>query len=92
MQSDVVVVVHEAADQAPSILDIERRTRSNGLGFNRSVPALNLPVGLRIIRRSPYMRHPAYSDELLEILGYKLRPVIGDNARRNRDRHIVVSY
>ena len=47
VQTDVVVVVHEAANQAPGILDIERRARSNGLGFNRSVPALDLPIERR---------------------------------------------
>ena len=43
------------------------------------MPPLNLPVALRVIRRCSHMRHPADADELLEVLGNKLRPVVGDN-------------
>src|SRR6202040_457825 len=45
------------------------------------MPTLNLAVGLGIVRRGPHMSHARDANELLEILGQKLRPVVGDDAR-----------
>ena len=43
------------------------------------MPSLNFPVRLRIVGRSPDVRHAGDSNELLEVLGDELRPVVGDD-------------
>jgi hypothetical protein len=45
------------------------------------MPALNFPVRLRVIGRRPDMRHPREPDELLEVSGDELRPIIRDDPR-----------
>ena len=57
--------------------DIERQRRSwsDALRFERFVPALDLPVRLRVKRRGSDVRHARDSNELLEVLGDELGPL-----------------
>src|SRR6516165_10281251 len=58
VQADIVVMFHVALHQPPRILQRQWRSRPNALPFERFVPALNLPVRLRVKRRGSNVRHP----------------------------------
>jgi hypothetical protein len=47
------------------------------------VPTFDFAVRLRIIGRSPDVRHARNANELLEVLGDELRPVVGNDSRFN---------
>jgi hypothetical protein len=49
VESDVVVAVHVTLHQTTRVNDRQRRSR-DALGFERFVPALDLPVRLRVNR------------------------------------------
>ena len=76
-----VVMGHVLADQATGFFQGQRHTRPNALVFDRAMPALQLAIALRVVRRGPHMRHPADPNELLEVLGDELRAVVGDDPR-----------
>ncbi len=44
------------------------------------MPAFDLAVGLRVVGRGAHMSHAGDADELFEITGDELRPVVGDDA------------
>ena len=56
VQADVVVVVHVSDHQAPRIIERQGRSWPDALPFERFVPTLDLPVRLRVKRRSSDMR------------------------------------
>ncbi len=78
-----VVVLDKAANDALSLLERLRRGRAYGVGFEGLMPALELPVRLRIVGRSTDMGHPRKTDEVLEIAGNELRTIIADDPGRN---------
>ena len=45
------------------------------------MPAFDFAIRLRVIRRSPDVRHARDANELLEVLGDELWPVVGNNSR-----------
>src|SRR5262249_55623077 len=57
--------------------------RADALLLEDAMPALDLAVALRVVRRGPRVRHAAEADELLEITGNELRAVVGDDPRRH---------
>ena len=81
VQAHVVVVIDVVADQAPRIVQRQRRAGPDAFLFERFVPAFDFAVGLRIIRRGAHVRHARDADELLEVPGDELRSVVGDDAR-----------
>ena len=81
VQAHGVVVVHVALNQTPRIFQRQRRSRPDALRFERFVPAFDFPVRLRIIGRGSHVRHARDANELLEVLGDELRPVVGDDPR-----------
>ena len=86
VQADAVVVVDEARDDALRFLQGRRLGRTHRVALERLVPALDLAVRLRIVRRGAHVRHARQADELLEVLGDELRPVVRDDPRpRLRD-------
>ena len=81
VQPHLVVVIDVLLDQTASIVWAERRSRPDAFAFQRFVPVLQFAVGLRIVRGGPHVRDARDADELLEVLGKKLRPVVGNNPR-----------
>src|SRR5262249_47909200 len=79
VQPNIVVVVHVSAYQTPRIIERQRCSWPDALPFERFVPALDLSVRLRIKRRGSDVRHARDPDELFEVLGDELRPVVGDD-------------
>jgi hypothetical protein len=73
----------ELADDAAGIFEGQRRTRADALFFEDAMPAFDLTVALRVVRRSTGVRHATDADELLEIAGDELRAVVGDDLRRD---------
>ena len=47
------------------------------------MPTFDFAIRLRVIRRSPDVRHARDANELLEVFGDKLRPVVGNDSRFN---------
>jgi hypothetical protein len=77
-QTHRVVAIHVAFNQAPRILHRQRRERMHSL-FKRLEPSFQLSVRLRIKRRSAYAGHSEDTDQLLEIPGDEMRPVVGND-------------
>ena len=48
--------------------------------FSALVPAFQLPIRLRVVRRGSDMRHARDANELLQIAGNELRAIVRDNA------------
>ena len=83
MQADRVVVLDELADDAACVVQGQRRPGADALFLEDTVPAFDLAVALRVVRRGAGVRHAAEADELLEIPGDELGAVVGDDAGRN---------
>src|ERR1700722_3311214 len=83
VQTHVVVMVYVTLNQTPRIFQRQRRSGTNALPFEGFVPTLDFAVRLRVIRRSPDVRHTRNADELLEVLGDELGPVVGNDPRFN---------
>ena len=81
VQAHGVVVFNEFADNAACIFQGQRRARADAFFLEDAMPAFDLAVALRIVRRGPRMRHAADANELLEIPGNELRAIVGDNTR-----------
>ena len=47
--------------------------------FQALVLSPDLAIPLRVVGGSPHMTHPTHPDELLEVSGYELRPIVLDN-------------
>ena len=60
----------------------KRRPRPDALALDRAMIPFELAVRLRVIRRSPDVRHTADANERLEILSDKLWAVVADDPRR----------
>ena len=81
VQPHAVVVRDVARQYSPRLLDCLRASWSNRLAFHCLVPPLNLAVRLWVVRRCAHMGHARLPNELLEVLGDKLRPVVRDDPR-----------
>src|SRR5439155_7132747 len=86
VQTNPIVMVHVPTHQAARVVDRQRHSWPDTLPFQRLVPPLDLAVRLRIERRGPHMGHAADPDELLEVAGDELRPVVGPVPRRANSR------
>src|SRR5450432_3603879 len=81
VQAHGVVVVHVLLYQPPRIFRRQRRARPDALALQRFVPALQLPVRLRVVGRRSHMRHARNTNELFEVPRNELRTVVGNDAR-----------
>ena len=72
---------NEAADQATGVLETQGDSWADAISFERLVPALDLPVALRVIGRGAYVGQTGDADELFEIASNELRSVVGDDSR-----------
>ena len=81
VQALVVIVSDVLAGHRPAFLQRQRHAGPDALALDRLIPALYLPVGLRIIRSGPHVRHPGDPNELLEVFGDELWTVVGDDSR-----------
>src|SRR6516162_9936447 len=83
VQTHVVVMLYVTLHQTKRIFERQRRPGPNALPFEGFVPTFDLAVRLRVIRRSPHVRHARDANELLEVLSDELRPVVGNDSRSN---------
>src|SRR5262249_35192735 len=83
MQADGVVVLDELADDAAGVFRGQRGARADALLLEDAVPAFDLAVALRVVRRGPGVRHAALADERLEVPRDELRAIVGDDPRRD---------
>src|SRR5437879_9049564 len=65
--------------QPDAIIEGQRRAGPDAFPFERFVPAFDLSVRLRIVGRRSDVGHARDPNELLEVLGDELRPVVGDD-------------
>ena len=78
-----VVMNHVIGNDTASVVQGERHEDADALALDGFVKAFELAVGLRVIGRSSHMGHAHDADELFEILGDELRPVVADDAGRD---------
>src|SRR5262249_32002490 len=83
VQTHRVVLLHVARHDAPGVLHGQGRLRADAIPLDGPVPALDLAVALRVVRRRAHVRHATDPDELLEVPGDELRPVVRDDPRRD---------
>src|SRR5579884_1644748 len=83
MQPNRVVVFDELGHDPSSVFQGQGGSRTDALFLEDAMPAFDLAIALRVIRRGPCVRHAADTDKLLEIPGDKLRAVVGDDSRRH---------
>jgi len=82
VQSGVVVMIDELPNDSSGIPRGKRHLGPDTLTFEQPMPSLNLPVALRVKGSCSHVAHPAYTDELLEVLevlGNELGAVVGDD-------------
>ena len=72
-------MINKARDEAAGLLDVERGAWANAVGFERLVPAFDFAVGLGIVRRSFDVGETGHADELFEVLGNELGPIVGND-------------
>ena len=77
VQTDIVVMFHVTLHKPPRILQRQRRSRPDALSFERFVPTFNFSVRLGIVRRSSDVGHAREPNEVFEVFGNELRPVVG---------------
>ncbi len=76
VQTPGIVMVHEIGHAVSGVLKRQRSPHPDAGTLDRSVIAFQFSVALRVVRRGLDMRHPADTDELLEIFRYKLRTIV----------------
>jgi hypothetical protein len=79
VQTTGIVMVHEIGHNVYGVLKRQRSPHADAGALDRSVIAFQFSVALRVVRRGLDMRHPADTDELLEIFRYELRAIVGNN-------------
>src|ERR1700758_2863618 len=89
MQAHGVVVGNKVLDQALGVFERERAAWAQAVGFKGLVPALDFTVGLGVVRGGLDMSQASDSDELFEVTGNELRPVVSDNAGLSLDLALV---
>src|SRR5215471_17964117 len=76
VQPNRVVAVNPETHDPLRVLQRQRHSRSDALGFEGLMPAFDLAIRLRIVRRRLHVRHAADPDELFEVFRQKLRAVV----------------
>ena len=76
-----VVMPHVGFDDVFGLLQVQGCFGADALVFEASVPAFDLAVALGVKRAGTHMGHAAQANELLEVLGDKLRTIVGDESR-----------
>ena len=71
VESDVIVVVDKGFHDLPGLFAALGLKPAQGLVLDRAVPALDLAVGLRLVRRGSHVSHAGLAHEGLEVLGNK---------------------
>ena len=79
VQTNVVAMGNEFLRHCSGFVKTKRHAGANTLPLDRGMKALQLAVGLRIVRRGPHVRHAGEPNEFLEILGNELRTVVRDD-------------
>jgi hypothetical protein len=79
VQALVVVVVNVTGDDPSCVGQRKRRLGADALALEGLMETLDFSVALRVVGRGSHMGHAADPDELLEVPGDKLRPVVGDD-------------
>ena len=79
VQANIVVMLDVALHQTPRIVQRQWRSRPDALSLERFVPTFDFSVRLGILRRGSDVRHARDPNELLEVFGNELRPVVGDD-------------
>ena len=70
-------------NQTLGIFKRQRAAWAQAAGFKGLVPALDFTVGLGVVRGGLDMSQASDPDELFEVTGNELRPVVSDNAGFN---------
>ena len=83
VQALVIVIRDKRGDYASRLVEGARRLGTNRCHVERLMPALELPIRLRIVWRRAHMGHAGAPDELLEVLRDELRTIVRDDARRH---------
>jgi hypothetical protein len=89
MQAHSVVVGNKMLNQTLGIFKRQRAAWAQAAGFKGLVPALDFTVGLGVVRGGLDMSQASDSDELFEVTGNELRPVVSDNAGLSLDLALV---
>ena len=80
VESYGIVMAYIVAGHALGILDVEGCFGADALLLEAFVPAFDLAVALGVKGAGSHMGHAGEANELLEVFGDKLRPVVGDDA------------
>jgi hypothetical protein len=81
MKPDVVVMVDKVPNDALGIFEGQRSFRPDGLFFEGAVITFQFTVVLWVIGRAQDVGALPKADKFLEVFGYKLRPVVANEAR-----------
>src|SRR5215469_5202003 len=74
-----IVMLDVALNQMPCIFRRQWRSRPDALSFKRFVPSFDFSIRLGIVGRSSDVGHARDPNELLEVLGDELRPIVRDD-------------
>ncbi len=80
VQTRKIVMSDVIGDDAACVVERQRDLDADALPFDGFVKTFELAVGLRIVGGGPHMGHAGNADELFEVFGDELRPVVGDDA------------
>ena len=75
-----IVMAYKLSGNAFGIFDVEGCFGSDALLLEAFVPAFDLAVALGVKGAGSHMGHAGEANELFEVFGDKLRPVVGDDA------------
>ncbi len=80
VKANLIVMGHIARHNPLGVFQTQRGSRSNRFSFDGPVEPFDLAVTLWIIRAGPHVRHATDADVFLEVLGHKLRSVVGNDS------------
>ena len=72
-------MVHVDGDPSPRFLQRTQRTGADAFLFEAAVPAFQFAVRLGVVGTGSHVRDAGQPDELLEVAGDELRPVVADD-------------
>ena len=76
MKTPGIIMSYKPFHNPPGIFKGQGAEGTDTLFFQALMPALDLPIALRVVGGSPHMAHAADADELLEIPRYELRTIV----------------
>src|SRR4029453_2284473 len=82
VQPHRIVMLDVPRHHPPRVLQTQGRLGADTVALDGAVEAFDLAVALGVVRRRLDVRHATDPDELLEVLGDELRPVVRDDPRR----------